>query len=161
MPDDAYYNNLLKLAREASQGYENILYVSVSRPAEALIKEFKKNNIDSKKFFFIDCISQTVSVNEEAQDTVLIRNPGAQNDLAREIDRVLSEKKTKLIILDSPSSLVIYSDPENVIRFIHTIITKLELSDCKGIFPALYDEENPMFLKQIEMFADAVLDLRT
>jgi len=160
MPNEVYMQSLLKTTKNISEKYNKILYVAANKPYEVLAKDFLKKNIDENKFYFIDCISGSFSHPTPKENVVYLADPSALTELTTLVTSTLKTVKPEVFIIDSPTSFAIHSSPAQVIRFMHFLITKIEVANCKIILPCLYDEENPMFLKDMEMFSDEVIDLR-
>jgi hypothetical protein len=160
LPETVYLKKLIEVIRDVTEEYKNICYLSVIRPYTVLIQELDKNKIDNKKFFFIDCVSGGGSNSQQTENCVFVDSPESLTEILRAINSALDERKPEVLIIDSPSTLAIYSDSMEVVRLMHTLVTKLRMAGCKGIFPCIKDEKNSMLLKDLEMFADEVIDMQ-
>jgi hypothetical protein len=51
------------------------VYVTLNRPFSVLIKILEKNNINTDKLFFIDCITKTIGSESEEKKCLFLENP--------------------------------------------------------------------------------------
>ncbi len=161
LPDDQYLDNLMYLVKNLQQNYDKILYVTVNRPYQMLVRAMLKQKVPTDKFIFIDTISGTNKELIKKEDNCyFISNPAAFTELNLLISDIYAEQNPPAIIFDSLASLLIYEDTQMVVKFAHNLISKLGVKGCKIILPCPYDEKHETFLKDLEMFVERVVDLR-
>ena len=84
-------------------------------------------------------------------------------DLLRTTIKKVLKKGCSVVMLDTVSSLLIYQEASNIVRFTHDILT--EEKKVKKIFIVLKGEpvldDNQRLVKDLDMFADKMVDLST
>jgi hypothetical protein len=153
IPDVNYNEILIDVAGMVSREYEKILYLSVSKSYDELMREFTKNKIGADRFLFIDCITGTSKDVQSAKNCVYVSSPKAMDEMHRAILDILKEHKINLMLIDSPSALLTYRERMDVLKFIHLLVTKLTFLECKSIIPFRKESSGPM-RRSIEMFVD-------
>ena len=156
IPDMEYEEMLVRVACNMSENYNKILYISINKPYEKLVSKFKQNNININKFYFIDCITRTAKDVRTTENCYFVSSPRALDEIQRVIINVLKKEKIEAVLIDSPSSLLMYYEHMDVLKFIHLLMAKLIVSECKGIFP--FQKESAGSLRRsIEMFVDTTV----
>ena len=85
------------------------VYLSMNRPYDNLINLFKKNNIDPKKFFFVDTISKTIGGKTPIEKNVLyISSPHGLTEISIALSKALQslKAKEKFLFFDSISTML-------------------------------------------------------
>ena len=155
IPDVDYREKMVETAGILSKKYNKVLYISVNKPYEKLISEFKQDKINTDKFHFIDCITKTVKDTPSTKNCTYVSSPKALDEIQTTILDVLKEQRIDVALVDSPSSLTIYYEHMGVLQFMHRLITSLIIARCKGIFPFQKEGAGPV-RRSIEMFTDKV-----
>ena len=158
IPDIDYDEILIDVAGTVSKEYEKILYLSVSKSYDELMREFTENKIDADRFLFIDCITGTSKDVQSAKNCVYVSSPKAMDEMHRAILDLLREHKINLILIDSPFALLMYRERMDVLKFIHLLVTKLTFLECKSIIPFQKESSGPV-RRSIEMFVDATVQI--
>lgn len=111
-----------------------VMFITTDSPAEDIKKELVKSKIFYGAFkdnlAFIDCYShQSGNIVPDTNDTKRISGPLALNEISvavSELQRVFYRKSQKhLLIFNSLSTLLMYSNPQMVGRFIQMLIAKV------------------------------------
>ena len=93
------------------------IYVSLNKTQKGIEDVFLKNDIDTSKLFFIDCIS-----GEDKRDDVLHVAPNNLDELSLAIKDFIKEiKGEKFLIVDAISTLLIYNSENKVAAFVKEI----------------------------------------
>ena len=93
------------------------IYVSLNKAKRSLDNEFNKNNIKTKKIFFIDCVTS-----EEKEGDAIKIKPNNLEELSHTIKTFTKEiKGEKYLILDALSTLLIYNSENQVASFVQEI----------------------------------------
>ncbi len=137
--------------------FGKICYVSMNKPYHTLVEEFQRHGIDSKRFFFMDA-----SPRERSPETF----PGAQivgssnniTGLSIDLGRLLKKKRFDVCIFDSIDILRIYLDWDIVLRFIHSTVTKIRMTQSK-LFLITASEEGEGLSKELIMLSDSVIEI--
>jgi len=158
IPDMEYDELLIKAAGLLCENYNKILYISINKPYEKLAGKFKNNKINLNKFYFIDCITRTARDAEQKENCCFVSSPRALDEIQTSVLDILKKQRIDAVLIDSPSALTTYYEHADVLRFMHLLMTKLIVLDCKGIFP-FQKESAGMLRRSVEMFVDDVVYL--
>lgn len=177
IPNENYLSDLISVLRNVYEKEEDkILYITLNRPYQALVMSFFHENLDNKKFFFIDAITkQTTSEPEKFIDNVTDRKssgrenisnckfvslPTAFEEIFSNINVILREFKFQHVVFDSLSSLTIYSKEDDAIRFVHQLISKLSVvANCEVSFLCLKSDVESKLVSKMSLVVDKVIDL--
>jgi len=159
IPDEEYSKRILEITKELSKISSKLCYVSLNIPFNTLERNFQAKEIDVSKFYFIDAISQTAEIPRDRKNCEYISSPGALTELSLAISNVLETQKFDYIIFDSLSTLLVYETPIIVTKFVHSLMAKVRVVGCKAIFTILKQDSSSMLLKDINMFADKILNV--
>jgi KaiC/GvpD/RAD55 family RecA-like ATPase len=135
-----------------------IIYVTTNKPYDHISELLKNNKIDTKKIFFVDCISKNVQEKEvSAKNCIFVESPGSLSAISIAVNEAVKNISGKKILLfDSLSVLLIYQDAATIAKFTNFLMNKLRVLDVDAIILALESDANKDVLKQIESFADKV-----
>ena len=153
-----YETKMMEFHKTISKEYKKIGMVAVSKPSIVLIKDLEKHGIDASKYYFIDC---TMGGTEEAsaiKQTVHISGSVTLTELAIAISKMIESKKIDLLILDGISSLLIYNDELMLTKFLHRIMSLVQLADTKGVYTVL-EKDMAGLIKDAVIFTDAVIKI--
>ena len=93
------------------------VYVSLNKTQKSVEEIFKAEKIDTKKMFFIDCVTS-----EQTKDYVLHIRPTELDKLSYAINSFFHEiKGDKYLIIDALSTLLIYNNENKVAAFVKEI----------------------------------------
>ena len=84
---------LIKVSGIMSENYDKILYISINKPYETLINEFKQAEINTDKFCFIDCITRTSEDVESTKNCTYVSSPKAMDEIQTAIMDILRKEK--------------------------------------------------------------------
>ena len=89
------------------------IYVSLNKTQKSTEDILKKQEIDTKKLFFIDCVTT-----EKTRDDVLHIGPNQLDLLSTAINAFIKDiKGEKYLIIDALSTLLIYNNENEVAKF--------------------------------------------
>lgn len=152
-----YHNELLNITKSAADKYAKIAYISLNKPAQRVVEIFIENNIDTKKFLFIDAVTEKNEANSSNQGIVHINPPKNFEKFNAELNEIIGNlDNLKFLIFDSLSTLLIYQDEITVIKFAHNLMTNLAVTNVSGHFICLLDDVSRHLVKTITLFADEV-----
>ncbi|MFA5856944.1 MAG: hypothetical protein WC867_06295 [Candidatus Pacearchaeota archaeon] len=93
------------------------IYVSLNKTQKSVEDILNKENIDTKKLFFIDCVTS-----DKIRDDVLHIPPNDLDKLSYAISSFIKEiKDEKFLIIDALSTLLIYNNENKVAAFVKEI----------------------------------------
>jgi len=158
MPNEKYSEYMIDLAEELSLANNQTCYVTLNRPYAALTRTFKEREIDMNKFFFIDGITRTTKIGTETiEKCKFLSSPNALTELSLEITNVI--QKSDSFIFDSLSTLLIYESVLMVMKFVHSLISRIRAYECPAIFTTLEGDAEAQLIKDVTMFVDKVIRL--
>ncbi|MEM2874859.1 MAG: hypothetical protein QW567_02385 [Candidatus Hadarchaeales archaeon] len=159
IPARKYPEFMNSIARFISSRWNKICMVSLTKPYSTLVDSFKRLGIDPKKFFIVDAISQTAGGAERAENVVFVSSPAAITELGIKVGETLRREKPDFLILDSISVMLIYVPEQEVLKFIHMLVSRFRASGICSLFTVLLEDTETRVVRNICMFADAVIDL--
>lgn len=127
------------------------IYVSLNKTQKSTEEILKKQKIDTKKLFFIDCVTT-----EKTRDDVLHIGPNQLDLLSTAINAFIKDiKGEKYLIIDALSTLLIYNNENDVAKFTKEITEYAARNNVKVIAfsPKTKGEE---LLNKIYNFFDKV-----
>lgn len=155
-----YKETLIKLVKEAEKTFEKICFVTLIKPYKELVEVFKKENIDIKRFTFINASfidsgqSKVQPPLVKGSESVTFSN--SLSDLKVAIAEECVNIKPNLFIFDSLSLLLIYIKESDILRFVHYITQRVKMHKTKMIFIALRTDEGSTLIKDLVMIVDKV-----
>ncbi len=156
IPNKKYSAVLADIIKTVSKSYKKICYVSLNKPCYTVVKDFSEARADTKKLFFIDCVSQNAK-QSKGINVSYVSSPKALTELNIAINKVLGIQKTELMVFDSLSTLLVYQQTMTIIKFVHSIISTLRNNGSKAVFLCLKEDIKTDLVKDISMFADKVV----
>jgi KaiC/GvpD/RAD55 family RecA-like ATPase len=137
----------------------NGIVLSASRPFSNLISLYKKNSIDIKKLFFLDCVSKSKSAKSEEDTNVLyLRSVSDLTNISISLSKAInSVKGNKFIFIDSITTMLIYNKPSVFAMFIHSIMTRMRTYGISGLLISLQSETNKEIRAEILQLCDKVI----
>jgi archaellum biogenesis ATPase FlaH len=112
--------HLQKKINETVKSFGNTIgiYVSLNKNHKSVEAILKKEKINTKNIFFIDCITS-----EKEREDVIIVQPSQLDKLAYAIKSFINEVKgKKFLVIDALSTFLIYNDENKVAAFIKQTI---------------------------------------
>lgn len=136
------------------------IIISANRPYANLVNIYKKNDIDTSKMFFVDCISKNQNAEIDANNVAFMENVSALTDISLSINEHISKVNgKKFLFLDSIPTMLIHNKPYVFARFVHHILTKMRLNGVGGIFISLQDKTNREIRAEIAQLCDKVIKI--
>ena len=155
---EKYFENVLTIMKKIAKN-ESIIYVSTNKSYDQLISLFKSAKIDTRNFFFIDCISRTMEEKrEEGLKNVLhVESPEHLTSISFAITESIKHlPNEKIVVLDSLSTMLIYNGENAIGMFSNFIINKMRAAGVGIILLVLETDLNKEVVKKIETFVDKV-----
>ncbi|MBU0763103.1 MAG: hypothetical protein KKD39_08775 [Candidatus Altiarchaeota archaeon] len=80
-------------------------------------------------------------------------------ELSVSISKLMDAGTCKLIFFDSLSTLLVYESDTTIAKFVHFLMAKVRVTGCNAIFTCLKQDADSLLVKDINMFADRVIDV--
>lgn len=153
-----YADKVYAIIREVEETSTKAVYVSLNKAYLSLIDQFKKDKIDSSKFFFVDTITATVLEPEPVSGCLFL--PGAEDTkkLYAGIIKAVKENDADTVIFDSVSSLTTYSNTGEIIHFITALLGALSSLHCAAVFTCLSDDQDTQLVNHMKMKVDKIYE---
>ncbi len=152
-----YYKSGLAGANKiVSDNFKSICYIALSKPASAVMDDLKKEGVDIKKYSFIDCVSKKSRLKKLPKKTTFISSPKALTELAIVVSKKLHDEKYDLVLLDSISSMLVYNNELNVVKFLHFVMIAIKATKAKAIYVIMRNDLGRKGMREIELFADNI-----
>ncbi|MBU4501742.1 MAG: DUF835 domain-containing protein [Nanoarchaeota archaeon] len=135
-------------------------YITINRPYKSMIQLLKRENIDIRNLFFIDCITKEISEQKKSKNCYFVGSPNNLTEIAVALDPTFKEGKNKFVFLDSLDTLTVYNSVESVIKFAHFLTSKVRLHDLSGVMLAVHENSDSRLIMELAQFCDKVIDLR-
>lgn len=125
------------------------VYVTASRPYMFMLREMQKRGVNIDNLVFIDCIS-CMAGEHTFRECDYVENPAALDEISMHIASLLDkiQSNEKFLIIDSLSTLLIYSSANLVKDFLTFLINKLRRDGIDCII-LIIEKEAPPDMKKI------------
>lgn len=149
---------LLKFCKIAAKQFKNIIFVTITKPYNKIRAELESAGVNTSNYVFIDCISSRYNVEmKDSKNCVYVSSPEMLVDVSAAISRALRNQNA-LLLFDDISSLAIYNENTNVLKFLQGTIIRLQKTNAKGIFLMLDDTKKKDMIENLSLFADKVVN---
>lgn len=145
---------LLKYWMDISKG--SGVYISLNRPYKNLLDTLAAGKIDSKKLFFIDCVTKS---EQDVPNCYFLKTQQSLTNLSIAISTVIKTEKPDFVFLDSINTLALYNEMDAAVKFAHFLLTKLRANSVNGIILGIEDEKNKQIITELSQICDKVIDL--
>ncbi|MCH7902615.1 hypothetical protein IIC68_02570 [archaeon] len=153
-----YKDAVLGLNKSFKSKYKKICFVSVARPVTSVIKDLKKENIDPKNYFFIDCVAKERKIKKPLENCVYVESPTSLTKIHIALVKLMREHKISLVFFDSISSLLVYNDDAKAISFLNDLMNDIRDANIKSVFIVMKSDLKNRLVKELEIFADKTVD---
>ncbi|NLO77462.1 MAG: hypothetical protein GX097_03090 [Methanomicrobiales archaeon] len=152
---------VLKSIQKIYQEGKTGVIISLSEPQIILKKALEKNSVDTSTLFFIDGVTESAMGKAGTEENCFYVNKSSDlTGIGIAITKAMAlieNKENMVIILDSVSTLLIYNDPNLIIRFLHMLVNKVRLNDAIGVLFSAKNAIDPIVTAQITAFSDSVM----
>ncbi len=138
------------------------VYLSVNKPFASLQENFRKNGVRSELLIFIDAITSLAEGSaKESEHCYYLESPENLSDISIAISQAVEsiDYKEKFIFIDSLSTLLIYNNPETIIKFIHFLVSKMRAWNVVGIILSLKKRGESGLIAELGQFCDETIVL--
>jgi len=143
-----------------------VLFVLTDKNPETAKQELLKEKIFFKNLYFIDCFSLQAG-NADAKDTENVKyvsGPLALNELSiaiGEFGREFLKKEFEyVIIFDSLSTLLMYSNADAIARFLQILIAKIKNLNGSVVFTLEQGMHDEKAVVTIEHLMDSIIEVK-
>ncbi len=144
------------------EGYGGV-YITTNDTGEDVLDWFKDFDVNFK---VIDCISKTIY--PDSADTEFIKRVASPIDLtgisvwtSRFLDSYFrSGKRDVIILLDSLSTLLMYTNPQTVYRFLHVVTRRIRATKAKALYIVQKDMHEERTITTLKHMFDGVIEVK-
>ncbi len=138
------------------------IYVSLNKPYKSLVEILKKEKVDASKLLIIDMISGTPEKRTDHKRCIYVDSPQNLTDLSITLSEAISalEERKKFVIIDSLSTFTLYNQDDPVIKFVHFLVTKMQVKNIKLILLTSKGDLSTELISTIAQFADNVTTIK-
>jgi archaellum biogenesis ATPase FlaH len=154
-----YLRKIYQLVMDVAIINNRILYVSLNKTYKSLLAQFKQDNIDMDKFVFIDVITASVIDPDPVENCLFLPTAGDVKTLYAEIIKTVKEKKIDMVIFDSLSSLTTYTNSDEIVHFVTTLLGSLSILNCSAVLTCLQTDEDAPLIQHVKMNIDKTFEL--
>jgi len=154
MPSEKYNKAIVEVATKLSG--KRIVYITVNKTYDVLLRKFKKDGANADNFFFIDAISKSFEEVKNSDTVFFVNSPSALTDLSLAVTDALKQN-VDYIIFDAISNFLMYNDQKTVGIFLSRLIDEIEETDVKAVFYALDIQKEEELIDEVESFVDKVI----
>jgi hypothetical protein len=147
----------IDFCKDSGKKFRNIMIISFTKSYPALLSELSAAGVDTTNYFFIDCISARHTEVKSSDKCAYVSSPETLIEVSASLSRAM-RNPTDLVILDDISSLSLYNDNVEVLKFLHGLMVKMQKSHAKGVYFLLDDGMKKETLSDLALFADKIVE---
>ncbi len=159
------------LQRVVAEGIENdegIIYVTTNHSGNDILNEYSDYDINKDRFRIVDCVSERQGIGD-MEETDIISMTSSPDDMTgigikvSEIIEDLWELKSvekNRVVLNSVSTLLMYSELQTVFRFLHVFTGRIRSVDGLGIFTVDSEMHSEKEFSTLNQLFDGIVEVR-
>lgn len=149
------------------------IYVSTKHTGEKVEEWYEERGLDlggyKGLYGIVDCVSKTLRMDLSVQETEVMKRVSSAMDLTGisiEINNLLEEfwMRRRLrrirVIIDSLSTLLMYSNLQTVYRFLHLITGRVRSTDAVGLYIIEEGMHEPNIINTLKQLSEGVLEIK-
>jgi hypothetical protein len=157
-PKAKYMAELANIVKAADSASKKICYVCLNKPYNSIMSGLKSMGLSESKYFFIDVLTSAVKAPTALDYCEFVQSPSALTDISLAFSKAVEEKGCDNILFDTISTLTIYQDIGEIIKFSQNMMTKARVGNVKSVYITL-KEDSEELVKDLTMFVDEVVEL--
>jgi KaiC/GvpD/RAD55 family RecA-like ATPase len=161
MKKEQYEKRLARLVKYFTHKNYICIFIAINKSSSELNNIFKKEGILQEKMFYIDAVSTMTDTEKlKGKQVIHIDSPGNLLDLNIAIEQAVKKinEKKKVLIMDSLTTLIVYSSEAAVEKFIHSISQKINEWKLPQVILAM-DSTDTKVIDTLSQFCGKVSDL--
>jgi archaellum biogenesis ATPase FlaH len=163
--NETQYPTILSETLKNAKKYDfKICYICLNKTYDDAMDEMKKVDISTDNFIFVDTLSSHYQVRKDTENCFFVSSPCAMDEIHNAIIKSIDEKKCKLIIFDTISTLLIYKESQDILKFTNRLMMEIKkkMDGIIYIYVILeidvLKDENRKLISDFYMFAEKMLD---
>jgi hypothetical protein len=153
---------MVRVVEALLETHDSGVFITVNRTYPVMEKVLKGKGVDVSRLFFIDCISRRAIGDSQLTERCLyVSSPSQLTEVSVGLMQALEllRGKRKFVYIDSLGTFLLYNSAGTMSKFSHFIITKLSVTEVKGIFMTAEKEKDIQLIKDLEVFCEKTVDL--
>ncbi len=164
LDEDIYIDKIAEIAKSIGKD-KKICYLCLSKPYTDVYSDLKSRDIDLDRFYFIDALSSHYGEKKPTENCIFLSSPTNLSEIRSAISKAAKEKRCDAVVFDTISTLLIYQETSNIVRFTHEFLSE-ERERNKILYLVLKQEsispeESERLVKDLNMFADKTINLKS
>ncbi|MBS3128549.1 hypothetical protein J4410_05360 [Candidatus Woesearchaeota archaeon] len=143
---------------------KKICYVSLNKTYGVLMRDFKKNGIESENIFVVDTKTGEIEPSEKSKSSSVcyVSSPAALTELSIVISYILKQDHFDYLIFDSLSTLWLYDKEtyNGVAKFIIYMMNKIKSSNIRALFTVIKSENHSFLVEEASSCADLTIEYK-
>jgi len=139
-----------------------VIYISATIPSKSISTVLDVYGVDSKKIFFVDCISHIMmSSTAYSERTVFVESPTMLETIMLKAQYILNKYVTggSVIVIDSVNSLAIHNDMKILSEFLHLFVTYLRSRGAYFVILSMKEQSNNEISNILNFVSDEILEV--
>ena len=150
LTEQQYEKRLSEMIKNLEKDHKTICYICLSRPYKEIASSLQSASHYKKPANIDNCI--------------FLQDPSGLAALQYAIAKAVSEKHCSVIIFDTISSLLMYEQTHDIVRFTHQLTIEETYKDTNKVFVILKESSSlaeyyETLVKDMEMFSDKKIDI--
>lgn len=155
--------HMYEFIKKAGSHGKSICYVCLSNPYNKVIQDLGEQGIDSSDFTFVDVISSHHYPLQPITNCVFVPGPESLDEIKKAVHSVIQKKQCTAMIIDNLSALLIYQQPDAIVKFTHEMIEDKSQPNINKVYVMkrdgnLYSQDIKRLIEDLNLFADKVIE---
>lgn len=160
----ANYFDVIKYVLDDFSNTKNlpVIYISATIPSKSISNVLDVYGIDSKKIFFVDCISHIMmSSTASSERTVFVESPTMLETIMLKAQYILNKYVIggSVIVIDSVNSLAIHNDIKILSEFLHLFVTYLRSRGAYFVILSMKEQASSEINNILNFVSDEILEV--
>ncbi len=158
LDEKQYEDKIIEIVRSLGKVDKKICYLCLNKTYKDMIEDLKNQNIDVKKFFFIDVLSSYYKRQEPRENCIFVPAPTDTVSIMKALTKAVKEKGCEVVVFDTISAFLIYRQNYFVLKFAYKLLQEHVRAKRKVLITLkggdLLNKEREALIKDLSMFAD-------
>lgn len=137
------------------------IYVAANKPAQLVNKILENAKVNTEKIWYIDCVSGRVSSPHRIEKVIFLETPRDLTNMSIAITNFVKNmpEKSKMLFIDSLTTLTIHNDINTIAKFTHFIINQARNWGVSMALISIEEEAEAELINKISIIVDKVVKL--
>ncbi|MEE9152026.1 MAG: hypothetical protein V3U20_09375 [Thermoplasmata archaeon] len=137
------------------------IYITSTIPSQSITNVLNILEIDLKRIFFVDCISQIMmGTAVRAENVYFVESPTMLENIMLKVEFLMrSIEGKKLVLLDSINSLAIHNNIKILSEFLHIMVNNLRAKEAYTLILSVEEQSNEDINNMLGLICDELVNL--